>query len=102
MALNLAHKSTLAGLNSGCTTDARQMRLDAIHLSDEFSSLFPVNPVVLAQIVESIKKHGFDYSQPLHVWKERNCTMPSVSLQSASAVRVSLVRRNSNGFESRS
>ena len=67
MALNLAHKSALAGLNSGCTTVARQMRLDEIQLSDEFSSLFPVNPAVLAQIVESIKKHGFDSSQPLHM-----------------------------------
>jgi len=71
MALNLAHKSALAGLNSGCTTVARQMRVDEIQLSNEFSSLFPVNPAVLAQIVESIKKHGFDNSQPLHVWKEK-------------------------------
>lgn len=71
MALNLAHKSALAGLNSGCTTVARQMRLDEIQLSDEFSSLFPVKPTVLAQIVESIKKHGFDNSQLLHVWKEK-------------------------------
>ena len=69
MALSLASKSTFAGLNSGCTTVARQMRLDEILLSDEFSSLFPVNPAVLNQIVESIKKHGFDNSQPLHVWK---------------------------------
>ena len=71
MALNLAQKSALAGLNSGCTTVARQMRLDEIQLSDEFSSLFPVNPAVLAQIVESMKKHGFDNSQPLHIWKEK-------------------------------
>ena len=71
MALSLASKSTFAGLNSGCTTVARQMRLDEIQLSDEFSSLFPVNPAVLNQIVESIKKHGFDNSQPLHLWKEK-------------------------------
>ena len=71
MALSLASKSTFAGLNSGCTTVARQMRLDEILLSDEFSSLFPVNPAVLNQIVESIKKHGFDNSQPLHVWKNK-------------------------------
>ena len=71
MALSLASKSTFAGLNSGCTTVARQMRLDEILLSDEFSALFPVNPSVLNQIVASIKKHGFDNSQPLHVWKEK-------------------------------
>lgn len=71
MALSLASKSTFAGLNSGCTTVARQMRLDEIQLSDEFSSLFPVNPSVLAQIVERIKKYGFDRSQPLHIWKEK-------------------------------
>ena len=70
MALTLSHKSVLAGLNSGCTTVARQMRLDEIQLSDDFSSLFPVNPSVLAQIVERIKKYGFDSSQPLHIWKE--------------------------------
>ena len=75
MALNLSQKSALAGLNSGCTTVARQMRLDEIRLSDEFSSLFPVNPSVLAQIVERIKKYGFDSSQPLHIWKENRALL---------------------------
>ena len=75
MALNLAHKSALAGLNSGCTTVARQMRIDEIQLSDDFSSLFPVNPSVLNQIVERIKKYGFDSSQPLHIWKENRALL---------------------------
>ena len=72
MALSLASKSTFAGLNSGCTTVARQMRLADIQLSDEFSSLFPVKLSVLHQIIESIKKHGFDNSQPLHIWKGKS------------------------------
>lgn len=72
MALNLAQKSSMAGLNSGGATIARQMRIEDIQLSEEFSSLFPVNPAVLAQIVKRIKKYGFDNSQPLHIWKERN------------------------------
>ena len=72
MALSLASKSTFAGLNSGCTTVARQMRLDEIQLSDEFSSLFPVKLSVLHQIIESMKKHGFDNSQPLHIWKGKS------------------------------
>ena len=65
---NLA-KASIA--NSGATELSVLVSIDDIQLDTHFKDLFPVNEEMVNRIVESIRKKGYDKSQPVHVWKER-------------------------------
>ena len=65
---NLA-KASIA--NSGAAELSVLVSIDDIQLDTHFKDLFPVNEEMVNRIVESIRKKGYDKSQPVHVWKER-------------------------------
>lgn len=46
------------------------MRIEKIKTAKPFSSLFPINPVVLESIAESMMVSGFDRAKPLIIWEE--------------------------------
>jgi len=68
----LTARNKIAGLNSGATVVAREVALDSIKLDTNFETLFPINQNVLTDVINRIKKYGYDKSQPLQVWKEKN------------------------------
>jgi ParB family chromosome partitioning protein len=68
----LTARSKIAGVNSGATIVAREVALDSIQLDPEFETLFPINQAVLEDVINRIKKYGYDKSQPLQIWKEKN------------------------------
>ena len=45
-----------------------QTRIADIEVRAPFKDLFPVDPVILAAISESIQQNGFDGSKPLDLW----------------------------------
>lgn len=45
---------------------------DRLVVASPFKDLFPMNPEVKARIVADMRKNGYDESQPVVVWKERN------------------------------
>lgn len=56
------------GANSGAETLAQMIPVSELKYHPDFQSLFPINPVVLSQIVERMKTYGFDKSQPILLW----------------------------------
>ncbi|MCF0241480.1 MAG: ParB N-terminal domain-containing protein [Treponema sp.] len=48
---------------------SKQMSLEKIEEHADFKNLYKIDKGVLERIVDSMKKHGFDKSQPVHVWK---------------------------------
>ena len=59
--------------HSGTTVLLKRVPLSQINFMEEFKTLLPINPATLEIIKDSMKKYGYDESQPVHVWKERNC-----------------------------
>ena len=59
--------------HSGTTVLLKRVPLSQINFMEEFKTLLPINPATLEIIKDSIRKYGYDESQPVHVWKERNC-----------------------------
>lgn len=68
----LTARTKQAGATSDATVLAREVQIDTIQLDPDFESLFPVNVKVLDDVAMKMNKYGFDKSQPLQVWKERN------------------------------
>jgi protein gp37 len=48
------------------------MNIKEIKTSDPFKSLFPVNDIVYTAILENMENNGYDYSQPIIIWKDKN------------------------------
>lgn len=47
---------------------SRMMLIEDIEEHPDFKVLYKINPDVLDRITESMKKNGFDDSQPVHIW----------------------------------
>ncbi|MCQ2602996.1 MAG: ParB/RepB/Spo0J family partition protein [Clostridia bacterium] len=56
-------------VSSPLSSLAKTVLIDDIKLSPTFQSLFAINPATKSLIVESMKKSGFDKSQPVHLWR---------------------------------
>ena len=61
--------ATASIANSGATELSVLVSIDDIQLDTHFKDLFPVNEEMVNRIVESIRKKGYDKSQPVHVWR---------------------------------
>lgn len=59
-----------AGLNSGVETIAEIMRINDIKLHPAFEKLFKINPHVKDEIIDRMKKYGYDKAEPVVIWKE--------------------------------
>ena len=49
----------------------KSIRTSQIRTSEPFVSMFPINTDTLAKVETDMKSHGFDESQPVHVWEEQ-------------------------------
>jgi hypothetical protein len=58
--------------NSGTEKLSKMVPVASIHVSSVFQELMPVNAKELAAITADMEAHGFDNSQPVHIWKEKN------------------------------
>ena len=47
---------------------SRMMLIEEIEEHPDFKVLYKISPEILERIVQSMKKNGFDESQPVHVW----------------------------------
>ena len=47
---------------------SKSIKISEIEEHPDFKSLFKIDDELLKRIVESIKKNGFDASQPVHIW----------------------------------
>lgn len=61
-----------AGVNNGGLTRSKDFSIEAINLHDDFKKMFKVDESTLTRITDSIKKNGFDITQPLHLWEFEN------------------------------
>lgn len=50
-------------------TSIKKVSIEKIELHPDFEKLFSIDDDVLERIVQSMKEHGFDKSQSLHIWK---------------------------------
>lgn len=58
--------------NSGTRELAKMRLIDQIQTGHPFVGLFPINPVTLQSIENSMTSNGYDTSQPIHIWKEES------------------------------
>jgi ParB family chromosome partitioning protein len=58
--------------NSGTKELSVMMPVSQIKLRPVFQELFPINDKDLQSITADIKEHGYDPSQPVHIWQEQN------------------------------
>jgi ParB family chromosome partitioning protein len=61
-----------AGFNAGKNFYAKPFRVSDIAIDPEISRVFKIQDKIFEEISENIKKHGFDKSQPVVVWKGKN------------------------------
>lgn len=57
-----------AGVNNSGLTRSKDYHIEDIHLHNDFRKMFRVDQNTLDRITESIRKDGFDITQPLHLW----------------------------------
>jgi ParB family chromosome partitioning protein len=77
---------TTAGWNAGKNFYATPVRLDEIVIDPKISRLFKVDGKMCAEIVENIKKNGYDKSQPIVLWKGHNTLIDGHTRLSAAKV----------------
>ena len=70
-ALTNTNKSQLN--NAGSTTLSKRRPIETIKPHPEFESLFGINETTYQEIKDSMKKNGYDESQPVIIWKEQDC-----------------------------
>jgi ParB-like chromosome segregation protein Spo0J len=51
--------------------DIKLIKTGDLKVSEPFCSLFPIDGNILSQILEDMKTHGYDCSQPVVVWKDK-------------------------------
>jgi ParB family chromosome partitioning protein len=71
----MAKQKDKTGPDAGEESAARTMRVKDIKTRPELSGIFTVNETVLASVVKSMKEKGYDRSQPVVLWKGRNCVV---------------------------
>ena len=54
---------------------AEMIPIAAIKTADPFETLFPIDTQIADAITEDMRKNGYDQSQPIHVWKERDVVL---------------------------
>lgn len=54
------------------TSSQKNINIDKVQLYDSFANLFMIDENILKEITEDMKRNGYDQSQPLIIWKERN------------------------------
>jgi ParB-like chromosome segregation protein Spo0J len=59
-------------MNSGAAVVARMMRTDAIETDLALENIFVVKAETLEAIVASMRESGYDYAEPIVVWKGKN------------------------------
>lgn len=58
-----------AGMNSDATVLAKMKRLSELKKHPELENVFSIQPEILASIIESMKKNGYDKAQPIVLGK---------------------------------
>jgi ParB-like chromosome segregation protein Spo0J len=61
-----------AGATSGAVKMAKLVKVSAIKTDPTFSSIFKIDETILSEITESMKTKGYDMSQPVVSWKEKD------------------------------
>ena len=61
-----------AGFNAGKNYYARPMRIEDIIVDEEISRVFKLNANVMEEITQNMQEAGYDKSQPIVIWKEKN------------------------------
>lgn len=79
----LTAKNKIPGATSGTEVLSRMVELSGLQTDPDFETLFPINAATKIQIVERMKKYGFDKSQPIIVWKEENVILDGHTRRSA-------------------
>lgn len=67
--ISLLTNNTTAYNNNGLIR-SKEYSITDIHLHPDFRKLFFMDSDVLERITNSIKKNGFDSTQPLHLWED--------------------------------
>jgi len=57
--------------NSGTAELSKKMPVESIETMDVFQQLMPFNQKTVDAIASDMAEHGYDNSQPVHVWKEK-------------------------------
>jgi ParB family chromosome partitioning protein len=79
-----------AGMNAGAAVVARLKRTPEIKTDPELAGMFAVNPEILAAIIKSMRESGYDKSQPVVLWKEREVVVDGhTRLQAAAEAGIS-------------
>lgn len=87
--------------NSGTKELAKMKLITSIVTERPFVDLFPINPIVLTSIEEGIVNNGFDNSQVLHVWVEKNILLDGhTRLQAAKNCNLKQLPVYEHSFES--
>jgi ParB family chromosome partitioning protein len=58
-----------AGMNAGAAVVARMKRAPEIQTDPQLAGMFAIKAEILTSIVKSMRKSGYDKSQPLVLWK---------------------------------
>lgn len=89
--------------NSGTKELAKMRMISSIRTQSPFVELFQINPIVLASIEESIRNKGFDNSQVLHIWVEKDILLDGhTRLQAAKNSDLKQVPVYEHSFQSES
>jgi ParB family chromosome partitioning protein len=97
LAKSIAH----AGINSGAAVIARMVRVSDIKTDPELAQIFPVKEAVLLKVIESMKKNGYDKSQPIVTWKGKNTVVDGhTRLRAASEAQIPEIPVEEKDFES--
>ncbi|MDR2510628.1 MAG: ParB N-terminal domain-containing protein [Spirochaetaceae bacterium] len=67
--------SKTAGWNAGKNYYAKMMRIEDVVVDPEISKVFVYQNKIFEEITRSIRDEGYDKSQPIVVWKERNVVL---------------------------
>jgi len=77
--------------------------VSSIKTAEPFTTVFPINDSLLDTIVEDMKQRGFDASQPLLMWKEKEVVLDGhTRLKAAEKAGVQQVPVYEKSFESES
>ena len=89
--------------NTGSKQFVKMKLVSSIKTAEPFTTVFPINDSLLDTIVEDMKRRGFDASQPLLMWKEREVVLDGhTRLKAAEKAGVQQVPVYEKSFESES
>jgi len=89
--------------NTGSKQFVKLKLLSSIQTAEPFTTVFPINETLLETIVEDMRQRGFDNSQPLLIWKEREVVLDGhTRLKAAEKAGIQQVPVYEKPFESES